>query len=528
MSKITFPSVYKRPAGFSAKMEAAVVAKAEKFVITADMIRAVIEGSEVLGDDESPAEAFLRSVSSIPPMNVWWSLEKKEVQARALDELGEYDVEPVANDDYSAAAERLRKRYVYCAMRNEVWDRHARDWLSLQSLDNLEAVNMPRNAEGRVIDAWKILRTDPDAARVHNERYMPGVAKEIAQADGVEWLNLWKAPTLVPKQGNPKPMIDHILYLCNGKMEETDHILDWMAYMYQNPGKKINHALLIISPSQGTGKDTVGDQAASRLFGGDNIAIIGDDAVAEGRYHFMRKAQLVVVPEIMSGDRKDIANKLKPLITQPKIEINEKHIRPYTIQNVTNFMFFSNHENAAQIEDQDRRYFVVICRGKPRSPEYFVKINKYISGPEFAGFAYFLKNRDLSKFSPYAPAPWTADKKVVQEATRGGVEAWLDDAYESQAAPFHKYVLNLRDALAQISQTDGAPRMTIQQLSSFLTSKKGAVSLGPKRVGDGGKQIRVFAIRDAEKVAKMPESALAALYEGKLMSIVESDHKMSA
>lgn len=417
--------------------------------------------------------------------------------------------------DIAGPAERLRARYVYCAMRNEVWDRQARDWLSLQALDNLEAVNMPSDDKGRRIQPWSVLRVDPRADRVHNERYMPGVDKEIAEDEGVEWLNLWKAPSVKPKKGDAQPMLDHILYLCNGKKDQADHIVDCLSYAYQNPGAKLNHAILLISPYHGVGKDTLAE-ALMRTSGEDNVALVQDEAVADGRYHFMKRSQWVIVPEIMSGDRKDIANKLKPLITQTSIEINEKHLRPYTVRNTTNFLFFSNHEAAAHIEDHDRRYFVVICQQQPMSAEYYTALHAYISGPGIAGFAHHLKTRDLSHFNPKAPAPWTDDKKVVQQATRGGVEAWLDDAYESQERPFMGHIVNLRDALGVISGIPGAPKMTIQQLSSFL-KKRGAKDLGPQRVGHGNAPVRVWAIRDAEAVSKMPVEALRTLYNKPIM-----------
>lgn len=436
------------------------------------------------------------------------ALNKAKADLRAARKAAKDDAKAPA--DMSGPAERLRARYVYCALRNEVWDRSARDWLSLQALDNLETVNMPSDDKGRRIQPWSVLRVDPRADRVHNERYMPGVEDEIATADGVNWLNLWKAPSVKPAKGDAQPMLDHVFYLCNGKKDQADHVLDQLAFMVQRPGEKMNHATLLISQHQGVGKDTLGD-AMMRIIGESNVALVQDEAVADGRFHFMKASQLVIVPEIMSGDRKDIANKLKPLITQPTIEVNEKHLRPYTIRNTTNFFFFSNHEAAAHIEDHDRRYFVVICKQKPRSADYYTALHTYIAGPEISGFAHFLATRDLSQFKPKAPAPWTDDKKTVQQATKGGVEAWLDDAYESQAAPFHGHLINLRDALGKISQFDGAPRMTIQQLSGFL-KKKGALDMGPQRVGQGNAPVRVWAIKDAEAVVGMPIEALRTLY----------------
>ncbi|SDE14715.1 hypothetical protein SAMN04488567_0978 [Limimaricola pyoseonensis] len=405
----------------------------------------------------------------------------------------------------------LRSRYVYSAFRNEFWDCRAKAWISSQGLDNFEAHRMPVDGSGRAKSAFGLLRRDKRADRVHLDRYIPGCHDEIATIDGVQWLNTWVAPDIEPIAGNAKPLIDHIHYLCNGDEAQANHISDWLAYAYQNPGRKLTHAILIISSHQGVGKDTLAE-AMQRVMGAGNVPYVQDEALSEGRYHFMKGAQLAVVPEIMCGDRKDVANKLKPLITQPTCEINEKHVKPYTVQNTVNFLMFSNHENAAHIEDNDRRYFVVICRGKPRDEGYYAQLHSYIGGPDIAGFAHFLASRDLSNFNPKAPAPMTADKTIVQAATKGGAEAWLEDAWQSGAAPFDKDVLNIREALDLIGESKGAPRMTLQQVTTFL--KKVGGDLDRKRIGKDGKQVRVWAVRDYEDVSKLSTNALAFAYQG--------------
>lgn len=509
------PRTDRRPTGLTPKIEAALLKNAAE--ITADGVRAVLEDNPEHAEHDA-ASAWMRARPSVKPDWLWWVLERRDVELRLAQELGldeeeedeaeEAQEEPVQRTVSSDLRESLRGRYVYGAFRNEVFDRRARDWIGTQAMDNLEAHRMPRDDRGRPISAFAVLRTDMDAARVHNERYTPGRAEEIVENDGVAWLNTWQPPTVRPVKGTAKPLLDHILYLCNGNKEQAGHITDWLAYMVQNPGAKINHALLIIS-KQGRGKDTLA-AALARVIGETNVKFISDDDVSEGRYDFMKRAQLVVVPETRTGDRKDLANKLKPLITQPLIRVNEKNVKPYDVVNTVNMMMFSNHEDAAHIEDADRRYFVVICRADAKDPAYYTDLYRYIEGDEIAGFAWFLKNRDLSNFNPKAPAPWTQDKETVREAARGGVEAWLEDAWQSYSEPFNREVVNLRHALSLIAETRGAPKMTIQQIASFLKKDRiGGGDLGPRRVN--GKMERLFAVRHFGEVSKMGSAGLAAL-----------------
>lgn len=477
------------------------------------------EGSEENDDDEDIAAArkFLSAVSSVEPAHVWWCLETREVEERRAAELGTDENEQQEKKKSFNVSHYLRQRYVYAAFRDEVWDRRAKDWISTKALSNSEAHIMPvdpNSDRGDRFDAFKVLREDPIANRVHNERFIPGAREEIVEQNDVYWLNTYSIPDIAPKKGDANWMLDHILYLCNGDKKIAAHLLDWMAFAAQNPGVKINHAPLIISPAQGVGKDTLGI-ALARVLGYDNAYFLPDDALSDGRFDFMKSTSLVVVPEIMCGERREVANKLKPLITQEVIRVNEKNVKPYRVVNHANFMMYSNYENAAFIEDQDRRYFVVICRQKPKTPEYFEDFYAKIWGSEIGAFAYVLLTRDLSAFSPHAPAPHTEHKDTVREATQNGVEAWLEDAWLSTSAPFDKDVINTREAL-KVAQDAGAPRqMTIRSITGFLSKERiGGGDLGNPRIGPKRNQIRVWAVRDFRELASAPKEVLSLAYGG--------------
>lgn len=485
------PSIARRPSGFSEAMEQAILKTAS--ALSANGVKAVIEQDET-ADGYADAKAWLDG-KGLNTEWVWWALERRDVQKRTMALLGNAAGE-VSEDPIAKACAMLRKRYVYGSFRNEVYDRRAKDWLQIDAMNNLEAVNMPENDKGVPFSAFALLKRDRKAARVHNERYLPGSKQEIVEHDGVSWLNTWEPTKLKAIPGDVAPFVNHILYFCSGRQREAEHILDWFAFVAQNPGKKINHALLLISPHQGTGKDTMAEMLAE-ILGHSNVSVVQDEDVNEGRYDFMRRAQIVVVPETMGGDRRDLANKLKPLITQPLVRINEKHVKAYSIPNTSNFVMFSNYKNAAYIEDKDRRYFVIICEAAPRSIAYFDDLyDNYIRTEKMGAFLDFLLKRDLSKFNPYAPAPDTPDKTTVKNATMGGGEAWLQYQWESNAHPFDKNVVSLVDVLAWIQEMKG-PRMTIQDISRFL-AKQGGGDLGKRRVG--GKQPRLWAVRDFEGV----------------------------
>ncbi|WP_139199422.1 primase-helicase family protein [Pseudooceanicola nitratireducens] len=522
--KKSLPALSRRPSALSKEVIAAVRTKGAG--VKSSAVLAIVEGTDDEnsdgdggGDDPdiAAARSFLAAVPSIEPAHVWWILANFEREAAQASELGLDKIEANENRKAFNVVDYLRKRYVYAAFRDEIWDRRAKDWISTKALSNSEAHIMPIDAKsekGERLDAFKMLREDPTAHRVHNERFLPKDDGEIVEVDGVKWLNTYTKPDIAPKDGDASWMTDHILYLCNGVTEHAEHLLDWMAFAAQNPGAKINHSPLIISPAQGVGKDTLGI-ALARVLGYDNAYFLPDDALSDGRFDFMKSSSLVVVPEIMCGERREVANKLKPLITQEIIRINEKNVKPYRVPNHANFMMYSNYENAAYVEDQDRRYFVIICRQQPKSPAYFDDFYSKIWGKEIAAFAHALHTRDLSTFNPHAPAPHTEHKDTVRNATQNGVEAWLEDAWHSQSAPFDRDIINTREAL-KIAQDAGAPRQTsVQSIAAFLGKERiGGGDLGKPRIGPKGNQIRLYAVRDFKKLQNAPMSVIKLCYEG--------------
>lgn len=496
------PNINRRPSGLSRTIEAAISRASAG--LKADAIAAVIRADGAPGistEDTASVFTVLDKHKLFDIEHVYWVVANRERQAaaRALiqqEVIERADFGPEAGQDPIAeACARLRTRYVYAAFRDEVWDRRACSWISMRAMDALETHAMPLDDNDRPIQPSRLFARDGRATRVHNERYIPGCHDEIVERDGVEWLNTWTGSDIQPVKGDAKPMLDHILYLCNEDRGHAGHLLDWLAYGYQHPGAKINHAPLIISEHQGVGKDTLG-YCMARLIGRQNVKFVEDSEIAEGRNSFALRKQLVIAPEIMTGDRRDIANKLKPLITQPTLTVNEKNVRPYDIENTVNFLMFSNHTNAAHIEDHDRRYFVVICKAKPQDAQYYRDLYAYLNSDAIAGFAWVLANRDLIRFDPAEPAPMTADKEVVRKATMSGVEAWLEDAWVSRRAPFRREIINLSDARKVAMQDEGAPAMTVQQIAAFLRKKKGA-DLDARHVG--GTKIRLWAIADGEE-----------------------------
>ena len=153
--------------------------------------------------------------------------------------------------------------------------------------------------------------------------------------------------------------LDHVK-LIFGELDgpAVAHFLNFVAFLLQKPGHKINHALVIVGKTQGTGKDTA-FVPVIRAIGLHNVATATPEALASPWTHYLL-AQLVRAEEMMGFGRRELANKLKPMLCTPPetVSINTKNVKQYDIPNLQNWIMFRNHEDALSIEDTDRRYWI--------------------------------------------------------------------------------------------------------------------------------------------------------------------------
>lgn len=222
---------------------------------------------------------------------------------------------------------------------------------------------------------------------------------------------------------------------------------------------------------------------------------------------WIKQAQLVVVEEMMAFGRRDLMNKLKPMITQPHLRINEKYVPQYDMPNRANFLLFSNHKDAILLDEGDRRYFVYYSPAEPKTPDYYVTLFGWLE--ENAGvLLHWLQNRALTNFNPKARPPMTAAKREVIESSRPPLESYLLDKFGAEEWPFSG------DLVVPSHIADVLPprfKATASAVGRIL-KKFGGVNLGQKRMGDQTKPT-VYAMKKTKKWKQADENTIAEKYE---------------
>ena len=255
-------------------------------------------------------------------------------------------------------------------------------------------------------------------------------------------INLFDGFKMVPKEGDVKPILELIRYLCSRAGAESDEcdsimhwLLCWFAYPLQHQGAKLRTSV-VMHGDEGAGKNMLFDLVCSIY--GKYGALVGQDEL-EDKFNDWRSCKLFVVGDEVSSRQELVHNKnrLKALITSPTVQINPKNLPRREEANHMNVGFLSNEITPLALDNSDRRYLVVYT---PRAKDfaYYKALGAWRDDGGTEAFYHYLLSYPLDDFDPYAPAPSTAAKRDLIDINRKSPERfWLAWSTGEIDLPYH-------------------------------------------------------------------------------------------
>lgn len=141
---------------------------------------------------------------------------------------------------------------------------------------------------------------------------------------------------------------------------ETEHFINWLAYIYQTRRKSMTAWIFTGVP--GTGKGLFANKILKPLFGHAHVPMKSLENIEEQFNLYMRSALFLIVDEFRMTDAHGgslrMADKLKNQITEPTMTIRAMRANQIELPSYTNFIFLTNRPDAVKIEPGDRRYNV--------------------------------------------------------------------------------------------------------------------------------------------------------------------------
>lgn len=350
------------------------------------------------------------------------------------------------------------------------------------------------------------------AFRLELERivYAPGGPKIT---DAAEY-NIWAGWGCEPKKGDIKPWRDLLDHLFEDCKEEREWFERWCALPLQQPGAKMYSAAVLWGVNTGTGKSLVG-YTLGRIYG-KNFTEIGDKELQDDRNEWSIGKQFVMGDDVTGQDQRKYADKLKKMITQQKMRIDQKYVPSYEVIDVINYLFTSNHPDAFFLEDDDRRNFVheVSSAAKPR--EWYQAYMAWLKAGGASALFHHLLNLDLKGMTAEDRAPNTNARQAMISDGLSDIGRW---ARRLRDDPDH--VLRLGNVilkgdlwssqeLLKLYDPEGKHRVTIGGLGKELKRAGFRQAYKGMPVLTSNGQQRLFIVRSKEK---WPDAQVKAVRE---------------
>lgn len=265
----------------------------------------------------------------------------------------------------------------------------------------------PEIIEGMISDSG-LLRPDPKG-RIFN-RFRPSDA--------------------VASEADPSVWVNHVRKIYP---DDADYIIQWFAYRIQNPGEKINHAL-VIGGIQGTGKDFMLEPIRYGV-GPSNVETVKPTELFDKFNDWVERTVLIINEARDLGDenRYSFYENTKPLIAGPPdtLRCNLKGLSPYSVPNVMAVIITTNNKlSGLYLPPDDRRHYIAWSPAERPSDSYFKEVWGWMEDGGRAAVLGYLKRLDISNFNAKADPPKTEAWHQIVSASVNPEEVSMSDAIE--------------------------------------------------------------------------------------------------
>ena len=260
----------------------------------------------------------------------------------------------------------------------------------------------------------------PDTLRYEQTSFSP-------KACPSNTLNYWVPPIIKPESGDCREII-HFLktVICRRNRAVFMYLIMYLAHMWQKPEEKPGVAIVLLG-GQGTGKGTF-FQLLANIWTRTTLQVSSVEHIVGGFNAAMERSFIINMDEaLFSGDRKSM-DRLKSMITQPTITIEQKYQPRRTIQSIHRFFAAFNHDHFGNIELDDRRFVCLrISEEVKGNFDYFNSLYEAINDTSQLGaFVNLLATTDITDFNIRAKPNTSELLEQKLQSLTGFARYWND------------------------------------------------------------------------------------------------------
>jgi len=248
------------------------------------------------------------------------------------------------------------------------------------------------------------------------------------------YYNMWKPFDMeLVTEWEPKPdavaiIRRHILILCGNDASVYDYFEKWIAQMIQFPAVKSICPILI--SKEGAGKGTL-LQLFTKMMGSTKVfETTQPSRDVWGEFNgLMADAFLVNLNELSKKETMESEGRIKGLITDSTLKINNKGIAQFPIESFHRFIVTTNQENPMTTTQDDRRKAIIRSSDeKCGDKEYFNGLYQLLNDKDVikSCYEYFKSIPNMDKFNELQ-MPVTEYHKDLKQLSTSPVESFLKD-----------------------------------------------------------------------------------------------------
>ena len=331
----------------------------------------------------------------------------------------------------------LVNRYIYIRSVRSFWDRK---YYVMVDKDELSDYYKHITKQGTGIG--NLLLQCKDCVKVisyfSHAGLKPGVLSlknnEVLDYSAGKYFNIYRPNEVEPIEEDVSEIINYYSWLLG--QEKWRVVEQFIAYMVQHPGKKVLWVLLIISITEGAGKNLL-MQIISACLGRHNVYENCSVAQLVSKHStILEGTQCLCLNELsLSGNTRDkveINNQLKNIFSDREVIIDRKNKPICKIPNLTNVIVFSNDSRCVKLNNETRRYYLSNIKHNrleihKRIEPLAFKIVDIADNRPGAFLNYFKKVKIENEKMFYASAPRTDDLETIIEDTKDDIHKYLDD-----------------------------------------------------------------------------------------------------
>ena len=406
---------------------------------------------------------------------------------------------------------KLVERVVYMMKQKKYYD------LEDKEMYDAEAIDVKYAKDFTKYTPLKFFKLSKDSKICVDFAYQPQTEERFVYVEKKLMVNIYEKHDM-----EPDPKADTDLYF-DGLLPhviphetERNHFLDWNAYILQNPGKKIRHALIMQSDEFQLGKGSLYDVMRDILGKVNAKKIELDQALDKGKGYLINSMMTLIDEAKSSGkweEKQRLINTLKTIITEGSVGIRQLYKEYGEQDTCTNYWINTNHRDAFALPFNEVRYWVYFSDAKRNDrllKEFHdARYNHNLSAGVYAA----LLDRNVSKFDALGVAPHTIYRDMMCKAADRPVNDFIRDNFEQGVHPFDRDLLTTVELLDYLKKV---PRVKVTRENDVANALK---LIGGKRVRgcpvkNVGSHVNIWIIRNHDSYKNLTAKQLGSRYSG--------------